>query len=209
MIVPVADEAGVAQAVEVWRAAEAGRGKRPSAVRLAETAELVAKCFTGLLVEDEPVAMAAGWFTDEDLELKLVAVVPPYQRQGFGGAVVDGLADLAWPRGARTMSVWTDEPAFFEAVGFEATGRARDAVKQLVAELEPPMRTVRVAGGIRLGQLLKLAELVETGSEGKALLAEGGVQVNGEVEVRRGRQLADGDEVRARDQAVRVHLVPD
>ncbi|MGB8652400.1 MAG: RNA-binding S4 domain-containing protein [Mycobacteriales bacterium] len=72
------------------------------------------------------------------------------------------------------------------------------------------MREVLVrSDGIRLGQLLKLAELVETGSEGKELLAAGGVEVNGEVELRRGRQMHDGDEVRARDQAIRVVLLPD
>jgi len=49
--------------------------------------------------------------------------------------------------------------------------------------------------GIRLGQLLKLADLVDTGSEVKPLLADGDVRVNGEVETRRGRQLVPGDVV--------------
>jgi ribosome-associated protein len=48
---------------------------------------------------------------------------------------------------------------------------------------------------IRLGQFLKLANLVESGSDAKALLADGLVSVNGEVETRRGRQLARGDVV--------------
>ena len=47
---------------------------------------------------------------------------------------------------------------------------------------------------------------VETGSEGKALLEAGGVEVDGEVETRRGRQLHHGALVTARDQAVRVLL---
>lgn len=47
--------------------------------------------------------------------------------------------------------------------------------------------------GIRLGQLLKLANLVDSGGAARAVLAEGGVRVNGEVETRRGRQLAVGD----------------
>jgi ribosome-associated protein len=46
---------------------------------------------------------------------------------------------------------------------------------------------------IRLGQFLKLADLVDHGSEAKPLLADGLVTVNGEVETRRGRQLAKGD----------------
>ena len=48
---------------------------------------------------------------------------------------------------------------------------------------------------IRLGQFLKLANLVDTGAEAKPLIAEGNVQVNGEVETRRGRQLTTGDVV--------------
>lgn len=50
-------------------------------------------------------------------------------------------------------------------------------------------------GTIRLGQLLKLAGLVEHGVEAKELLADGEVLVNGEVESRRGKQLTEGDEV--------------
>jgi ribosome-associated protein len=49
--------------------------------------------------------------------------------------------------------------------------------------------------GIRLGQLLKLASLVESGGAARGLLESGEVSVNGEVETRRGRQLAAGDVV--------------
>jgi ribosome-associated protein len=48
---------------------------------------------------------------------------------------------------------------------------------------------------IRLGQLLKLAGIVDSGSEVKALLGELPAQVNGEPESRRGRQLRRGDRV--------------
>jgi ribosome-associated protein len=57
---------------------------------------------------------------------------------------------------------------------------------------------------IRLGQLLKLAGLVDSGADAKAVLAEGGVRVNGEVETRRGRQLQRGDVVEHGGNAVRV-----
>ena len=57
---------------------------------------------------------------------------------------------------------------------------------------------------IRLGQFLKLANLVESGAEAKPLIADGLVSVNGEVETRRGRQLADGDVVVLGGQAARV-----
>ncbi len=57
---------------------------------------------------------------------------------------------------------------------------------------------------IRLGQFLKLADLVDSGSDAKPLLADGLVTVNGEVEVRRGRQLVKGDVVALGDQSVQV-----
>jgi ribosome-associated protein len=48
---------------------------------------------------------------------------------------------------------------------------------------------------IRLGQLLKLAGVVDSGSEVKALLAAQPALVNGQPEDRRGRQLRVGDTV--------------
>ena len=57
---------------------------------------------------------------------------------------------------------------------------------------------------IRLGQFLKLANLVESGSDAKPVLADGQVTVNGEVETRRGRQLVPGDVVTLGPAAARV-----
>ena len=57
---------------------------------------------------------------------------------------------------------------------------------------------------IRLGQLLKLADLVEDGSEAKELIAAGLVLVNGDIETRRGRQLVPGDTVTVRGQSVGI-----
>jgi ribosome-associated protein len=57
---------------------------------------------------------------------------------------------------------------------------------------------------IRLGQLLKLADLVDNGAEAKTLLMQGSVFVNGEVETRRGRQLVKGDVVSLGGESVRV-----
>jgi ribosome-associated protein len=48
---------------------------------------------------------------------------------------------------------------------------------------------------IRLGQLLKLAGAADAGADAKALIAGGQVTVNGEPELRRGRQLHPGDVV--------------
>ena len=61
---------------------------------------------------------------------------------------------------------------------------------------------------IRLGQLLKAAGLVDSGGEAKAVLASGSVTVNGELETRRGRQLAPGDVVTLGDASVRVEARP-
>jgi len=57
---------------------------------------------------------------------------------------------------------------------------------------------------IRLGQLMKLANLVDSGSDAKMLLMGGEVMVNDEVETRRGRQLRDGDIVTLDDVSVRI-----
>jgi len=52
---------------------------------------------------------------------------------------------------------------------------------------------VEVTGTVRLGQFLKLAGVVGSGGEAREVLASGAVEVNGEVDTRRGRQLSDGD----------------
>jgi ribosome-associated protein len=56
----------------------------------------------------------------------------------------------------------------------------------------------------RLGQFLKLAGVLDTGGELKSLIADGAVLVNGEVDVRRGRQLRRGDVVTVDGQQLRV-----
>ena len=67
------------------------------------------------------------------------------------------------------------------------------------------MREVLVSTAtIRLGQFLKLADLVDAGSDVKSLLAESRVLVNGEPESRRGRQLVQGDVVTVDGVALRV-----
>ncbi len=67
------------------------------------------------------------------------------------------------------------------------------------------MREIAIQGYmIRLGQLMKLADLVEVGADAKLLLEEGLVTVNGEPEQRRGRQLHPGDVVTVDGESVRV-----
>ena len=48
---------------------------------------------------------------------------------------------------------------------------------------------------IKLDQFLKLAQIVESGGQAKALIQSGQVKVNNEVETRRGRKLHPGDTV--------------
>ncbi|MCH6230332.1 RNA-binding S4 domain-containing protein [Microbacterium sp. CFH 31415] len=49
--------------------------------------------------------------------------------------------------------------------------------------------------GIRLGQFLKFAGVLDSGGDVKEAIIDGFVSVNGEVDRRRGRQLQHGDVV--------------
>jgi ribosome-associated protein len=67
------------------------------------------------------------------------------------------------------------------------------------------MREIEIAGEmIRLGQVLKLTALVDSGAEAREFLLAGRATVNGEPETRRGRQLHRGDVVVAAEQAIRL-----
>ena len=67
------------------------------------------------------------------------------------------------------------------------------------------MRDLPIRGeSIRLGQALKLSGLAESGGEARALVEDGAVTVNAEVETRRGRQLHHGDVVALGDEALRI-----
>lgn len=57
---------------------------------------------------------------------------------------------------------------------------------------------------IRLGQFMKLADLVQDGFEAKFLIQDGEVLVNAQQEVRRGRKLKEGDSVEYAGQVVIV-----
>jgi ribosome-associated protein len=77
--------------------------------------------------------------------------------------------------------------------------------RKKTATNEPVVREVPIRDeGIRLGQFLKLSDLIDSGADAKPLLADGVVFVNGELETRRGRQLVKGDVVSVGDEAVRV-----
>jgi ribosome-associated protein len=66
-------------------------------------------------------------------------------------------------------------------------------------------RDVKIRGDmIRLGQLLKLAGLIDAGGQAAAFLATTPVLVNDEPEQRRGRQLHAGDVVQIADETLRI-----
>ncbi len=62
------------------------------------------------------------------------------------------------------------------------------------------------AAGIRLGQFLKLAGLLDSGGDAKTAIAAGVVSVNGRAETHRGRQLVPGDVVSVSGREVQVGL---
>lgn len=57
---------------------------------------------------------------------------------------------------------------------------------------------------IKLGQALKAAGYVENGVEAKLVITDGLVKVNGEVDVRRGRKLYEGDVVTFEDNQLKI-----
>ena len=69
------------------------------------------------------------------------------------------------------------------------------------APLEVPIRDET----IRLGQLLKLAGVVDDGAMAREVIERGLVLVNGEVDTRRGRQVRPGDVVTL--EAETLHVV--
>jgi ribosome-associated protein len=70
---------------------------------------------------------------------------------------------------------------------------------------QAPIEDVPIGGeGIRLGQFLKFAGLLDSGGTVKEAIVGGHVAVNGEVDRRRGRQLVLGDIVDFDGRRVRV-----
>ncbi|OJZ67581.1 RNA-binding S4 domain-containing protein [Mycolicibacterium diernhoferi] len=70
--------------------------------------------------------------------------------------------------------------------------------------MEGPVDVPIRDASIRLGQFLKLAGLIDSGADAKAVIADGLVRVNGEVDLRRGRQLQLGDVVSYAGHSARI-----
>ncbi|WP_027422565.1 RNA-binding S4 domain-containing protein [Lachnobacterium bovis] len=58
---------------------------------------------------------------------------------------------------------------------------------------------------IKLGQALKKAGLVDSGVDAKMVILDGLVQVNGQVDTRRGKKLYDGDEVTYNGEVIKIN----
>jgi ribosome-associated protein len=63
---------------------------------------------------------------------------------------------------------------------------------------------LRIPSGTTLGRALKAAGLVGTGGEAKVLIQAGEVNVNGDVETRRGRKLEEGDVVEVGEERLEI-----
>ena len=57
---------------------------------------------------------------------------------------------------------------------------------------------------IKLGQVLKLAGIADSGSYAKLFISDGLVKVNDEVDTRRGRKVYPGDIVTFEDQTIKI-----
>lgn len=57
---------------------------------------------------------------------------------------------------------------------------------------------------IKLGQALKVANLVDSGADAKYVIQEGLVRVNGQVDTRRGKKLMDGDIVEYNGKTIQI-----
>ncbi len=72
-------------------------------------------------------------------------------------------------------------------------------------------KTVRVVDitrePVELYKILKFEGLVTTGGEAKLLIADGQVNVNGEIETRRRKKMMDGDEIEFRGETFQLRLV--
>jgi ribosome-associated protein len=71
---------------------------------------------------------------------------------------------------------------------------------QMTSEMEFQLRGEHIA----LDALLKATGLVASGGDAKAQIVRGGVMINGQVELRRGRKVRAGDAVALGD--IRVHV---
>src|SRR5688572_815243 len=119
---------------------------------------------------------------DRQVSLRFMAV---FRRDH--ATLAEVAASYAWLTGAGLIGT----PAELTNSLRAADGSGRRSARENVG-----MRVVTITtDSIRLGQFLKLADVVDVGSDAKVLLDDGVVYVNGVREARRGRHLVRGDVV--------------
>ncbi len=59
---------------------------------------------------------------------------------------------------------------------------------------------------VELYKILKFEGLVESGAMAKAVVADGQVQVNGEVEIQKRKKIVSGDVIKFADQTLEIKL---
>lgn len=57
---------------------------------------------------------------------------------------------------------------------------------------------------IKLGQVLKLSGMADSGVEAKIMIQDGLVKVNGEIELRRGKKIRSGDMIEYKYNSIRI-----
>jgi len=71
--------------------------------------------------------------------------------------------------------------------------------------MEVSMQVVKIKDEhIKLGQLIKLAGLVDNGVEAKYAIQNSLVLVNGQIDTRRGKKIVPGDIVKYKDEEIKV-----
>lgn len=67
------------------------------------------------------------------------------------------------------------------------------------------MKTIKIdTEYIKLGQLIKMAGLVESGAHAKIMIVNGDIKLNGNVEMQRGKKVYKGDVVEVEGHSYRV-----
>lgn len=67
------------------------------------------------------------------------------------------------------------------------------------------MKTIKIdTEFIKLGQLLKLAGLVESGAHAKIMIISGEIKLNGNIEMQRGKKVIKGDVIEVEGHSYRV-----
>lgn len=123
------------------------------------------------------------------------------------GTIVDGGPALPVAPPPHPAMMASNATAAVTTASLRLIRTAYPGTPRFNGRVEGARRTIGIRGEmIRLGQLLKLADIVDSGGEARDLLDEEEVLVNGERETRRGRQLHPGDVIALTD--VVLEIVP-